>query len=186
MAWLARCALRRALCCPLMAPGRQGPGEHSVCRSEWLWDVKHCGNDQRAQCISSGDALSSVECYISRFCFRHVLFPMRWRLSASTAAPWPQPEISSLLCGMFKAVLQFSCLFCFHLFCGLDCLIDPRPSSLPSSFLSLALCLFQTFTLSPLFLSLFLLPPSVPAACLPLTGTNPAPLSLLLSQSHFL
>lgn len=49
-------------------------------RAEGVWgalDVKRCGNDQRTLwCISSGDTLCSLECYISRLCFGRVLFPL--------------------------------------------------------------------------------------------------------------
>lgn len=48
--------------------------------------VKHCGSDERIQVHRLWEhtaRLHTVECYISRLCFRHVLFLLQRRLSAS-------------------------------------------------------------------------------------------------------
>lgn len=139
-------------------------------------DVKHCGKDQCVQCISSGDALSSVERYISRLCFRHVLFLLQRRLSASTVHGLNQKY--QVRCGgCLKNSYYCLFFFCFHLFCGpilspfsfsFSCsvpLSDPINLFRPSSYLP-----FFSPALSPL---------------LSTTRWHYFP-SLLPSQSHFL
>lgn len=123
-----------------------------------------------------------MECCISRLCFRHVLFLLQRRLSASTVHGLNQKY---QVCKEF--IHLSSCLFCFHLFRGCDCLSEPRTSSLLSYFPFLVSCLFQIFTfhlsLSPLLLSLVRLPRSASAPFYPwlvsLTVAFPIPLPLI-------
>lgn len=113
-----------------------------------------------------------MECYISRLCFRHVLFLLHRRLSASTVHGLNQKyQVHSGECS--KNSYYFHVFFVF-VFCGLYCLSAP---SRPLSCLIFSLCFMP---LSDFYIPLISFTPLPISFCssslrlcsfLPLSGT---------------